>query len=86
MGKESHIVRHREDGTNDIVLRDSQVRDMGIELWSITAFMTRKRAVMCYPRADIDFIKDRLEVARGSRGVIIYVKEYSIIYREGNVI
>ena len=28
---------------------------------------------MCYPGADIDFIKDSLEVVRRSRGVIIHV-------------
>ena len=28
---------------------------------------------MCYPGADIDFIKGRLRVAQGSRGVIIHV-------------
>ena len=36
MGEESHIVRHREDGTNNIVLRYSQVKDLGIELSTIT--------------------------------------------------
>ena len=47
---------------------------MGIELSNIIKFRGRKRAVMCYPGADIDFIKDRLEVAKGSRGVIIHVR------------
>ena len=32
---------------------------------------------------DIDFIKDRLEVAHGSRGVIIHVGENSIRNRDG---
>ena len=34
---------------------------------------TRKRVVMCYPGAAIDFIKDRLEVVHGSRDVIIHI-------------
>ena len=74
MDEESNIVREREDGTNDIVLGDYQVKDLGIELSNIIKFRGRKRAVMCYPGADIDFIKDRLEVAKGSRGVIIHVR------------
>ena len=37
----------------------------------------------CYPGANIDFIKDRLEVAHGSRGVIIHVGENNIIIRDG---
>ena len=46
---------------------------MGIELSNIRKFRIRKRVVMCYPGADIDFIKDSLEVVRRSRGVIIHV-------------
>ena len=38
---------------------------------------------MCYPGADIDFIKDRLEVAHGSREVIIHVGRNSIRNRYG---
>ena len=57
---ESNIVRHREDGTNDIVLRDSRFRDLRIELSNIRKFRTSKRVVMCYPRVNIDFIKHRL--------------------------
>ena len=34
---------------------------------NIKKFRTRKRIVMCYPLADINFIKDRLDVAHGSR-------------------
>ena len=35
MEEENNIVRDREDGTNYIVLRNSQVRDLGIELSNI---------------------------------------------------
>ena len=35
MDEEGNIARHREDGANDIVLGDSQVRDLGIELSNI---------------------------------------------------
>ena len=48
------------DGSNDKVLGDSQVRDLGIELSNIGKVRARKRLVMCYPGAGIDFIKDRL--------------------------
>ena len=63
MGEESNIVRDREDGRNYIVLGDSQVRDLGIELSNIGKVRARRRLVMCYPGANIDFIKDRLEAA-----------------------
>ena len=62
----------------DIILKDSQVRDFGIELSNIRKFKERKRIVMCYPGTDIDFFKDRLEVAHGSRKVIIHIGEKSI--------
>ena len=55
MDDESNIVKHREDGTNEIVLGDSQVRDLGIGLSNIGKVRARKRLVMCYPGADIDF-------------------------------
>ena len=58
MDEENIIVRHREDGTNDKVLEDSQIRDLGIELSNIRKFRTRKRIEMCYLGADIDFTKD----------------------------
>ena len=38
---------------------------------------------MYYPGADIDFIKDGLEVAHGSREVIIHVGGSSIRNRDG---
>ena len=66
MDEETNIVRHRKDETNNIVLGDSQVRDLGIELSNIRKIGTRKRVVMCYPGADIYFIKGRLEVAHVS--------------------
>ena len=68
-----NIVRDREDGTNDIVLGDSQFRDLGIELSNIRKVRGRKRVVMCYPGVDIDFIKGILGIAHGSRAVIIHV-------------
>ena len=37
---------------------------------------------MCYPWADIDFIKGRLEVANGSRGAILHVGGNSIRSRD----
>ena len=40
-----NIVRDREDGTNDIVLGDSQFRDLGIELSNIRKVRGRKRVV-----------------------------------------
>ena len=57
----------------DILLRNSQVRDLEIELQlsSIIKVRTRKRVMMRYPGEDIDVIKDRLDVEHGSRGVII---------------
>ena len=57
MDEGSNIVRDREDGTSDIVLGDSQVRDLGIEFSNIGKVRARKRLVICYPGADIDFIK-----------------------------
>ena len=66
MEEEGNIAWDKEDGYSYIV--DSCVRDLGIEFSNI-----RKKVVMCYPGVDIDFIKDRLEVAHRSRGVIIYV-------------
>ena len=62
MDEESNIVRHREDGTNDIVLGDSQVRDLGIEFSNIRRVRARKRVVICCPGEDINFIKDRRSV------------------------
>ena len=38
---------------------------------------------MCYPGTDIDIIKDRLQVAHGSRVVIIHVGGNSIRNRDG---
>ena len=49
MDKESNIVRDKEDRSNDIVLEDSQVLDLGIELSNIGKVRARKRLVMCYP-------------------------------------
>ena len=50
MDEESNIVRYREDGSDDIVSEDSQVRDLGIELSNIEKIRARKRLlVMCYP-------------------------------------
>ena len=56
---------------------------MRIELSNIKKFRTRKRVVMCYPGVDIDFIKARLELADGSRGIIIHVGGNSIRNRDG---
>ena len=86
MDEESNIVRDREDGPNYIVLRDAQVRDLGIEFSNIGKVRARKRLVMCYPGVGIDFIKDRLEVANGSRGVILHVGENSIRNRDGTYV
>ena len=83
MEEENNIVRDREDGKNDIVLGDFQIRDLGIEVWNIGKIRTGKRLVMCYPGADIDFIKGRLERANGSRGVILHVGGNSIRNRDG---
>ena len=58
MDEKSNIFRYREDGANYMVLRDSQVRDLGIEVLNIRKFRIRKRVVMCYPRVDTDFIED----------------------------
>ena len=38
---------------------------------------------MCYPGVDIDFIKDRLEVAHRSKGIIIHVGGNSIRNKDG---
>ena len=81
--EESNIVRDREDGTNDTVLGDSQVRDLGIELLNIGKVSTRKRLVMYFPGADVDFIKDGLELTNSSKGVILHVGENSIRNRDG---
>ena len=83
MDEESNIVRDREDGTNDVVFGDFQDRNLGIELSNIRKFGARKRVVMCYLGADNDFIKNRLEVTYGSRGVIIHVGGNSIRNRVG---
>ena len=42
MDEVSNLVRHREDGTNDVVLWDSQIMALGIELSNIRKFRTRK--------------------------------------------
>ena len=42
MDEESSIVRQREDGTNDVVLGDSKVRDLGIELSNIRRVRARR--------------------------------------------
>ena len=54
------------------------MRVLGIELLSIRKFRTRQRVVICYPNADVDFFKDRLDVVHGSRCVIIQVGGNSI--------
>ena len=59
--EEKNIVRHRECGTKDIVLGDSQVTNLEIELSNIRKFRARMRVDMYYPGADNDFIKDRLQ-------------------------
>ena len=46
MNEDSNIARNREDGTNDIVLGDSQVRDLRIELSTIRKVRARKRSYM----------------------------------------
>ena len=43
MDEESNIVRDREDGSNDIILVDSQVRDLGIELSNRGKVRARKK-------------------------------------------
>ena len=82
MDEESNIARHKEDGTNNIVLGDSQVKDLGIELSNIRKFRAGKGVVMCYPGVEIEFIKDRLEVAQGSRIFILHVGRNSIRNRD----
>ena len=81
--EETHMVSEREDEPNDIVLGDSQVRDLGMELSKRRKLGTRKRVVMCYPGAGIDFIKERLEVVHGSRDVIIHIGGNNIRKRDG---
>ena len=44
MDEQSNIVRHRVNGANDIVLGDSHVGDLGIELSNIRKFKTRERS------------------------------------------
>ena len=83
MDEESNIISYKKDGTNDKVLGDSQVKDLGIELSNIRKFRTRKRVLMCFPGADIYFIKDRLEVAHGSKGVLINGGRNRIRNRDG---
>ena len=56
---------------------------MGIALLNKFNLRVRKRVVMCYPWVDIDFIKDRLEVAHRSKGIIIHVGGNSIRNRDG---
>ena len=56
---------------------------MGIELSNIGKVKARKRLVIYYPGAGIDFIKGRLEVANGSRRIILHVGENSIRSRDG---
>ena len=51
---------------------------MGIQLSNIGKVRARKRLLMCYHGAEIDFIKGRLEVANGSREVILHVVEVGI--------
>ena len=68
MDEESNIVRHREEGTDDIVLGDSQVRDLRIEFSNIRKFRTRKRIGMCYHGADLKdeiTLEIRLERLKG---------------------
>ena len=56
---------------------------MRIELSKIRKFRTRKRVVICYPGANIDLIKDRLEVAYRSWGGTLHVRGNSIRNRGG---
>ena len=83
MDDNSNIVRYKEDGTNYIVLRDSKVRDFRIELLNIRKFRIRKRGLIGPPRTDIDFIKDKLDVAHGSKGIILHVERNNITNRDG---
>ena len=46
-------------------------------------FRTRKRVVVCYPGAVIDFIKDILKVAYESRDFIIHVGGNNISNMDG---
>ena len=55
---------------------------MVIELSNIRKFRVGRREVVCYPKADIDLIKYKLEVAHGFRRVI-YVEGNSIRDRDG---
>ena len=54
-----------------------------MEILSRRKLRTRKRVVMCYPGADIVFIKDRLDIVHGSRDVIIHVGRNSIRNKDG---
>ena len=42
MNEESNIIRDKENKTNEIVLEDSQVKDLGIELLNIGKVRARK--------------------------------------------
>ena len=54
-----------------------------MELSSRRKLRIRKRVLMCYPEAGIDFIKGRLDIMFGSRDVIIHVGRNSIINMDG---
>ena len=71
MDEKNNIVRDRENWTNYIVLGDSQVGDLATGLSNIGKVRARKRLVICYQGVGNNFIKDRLEVANESRGVIL---------------
>ena len=42
MNEESNIIRDKENKTNEIVLENSQVKDLGIELLNIGKVRARK--------------------------------------------
>ena len=48
MCEESNTKKYGKEWTDDIVLRDSQVIHLGIELSNIRKFSTGKRVVICY--------------------------------------
>ena len=52
-----------------------------MELLNKRKLSTRKRVVMCYPVAGINFIKDRLDVVHWSRDFInlLYMKEEIVL-------
>ena len=56
---------------------------MGIELSNIGKVRAKRRLVMCYPGMGIDFIKDGLDVANGSRDSILHVDRNNISNRHG---